>query len=101
MLCAVKTAALTVQPHAAQEFVYEISGTETLIGRGTSTHLRVPDESISREHAVILLEDDGYTLEDLQSTNGTQVNGKRVRSARLADGDEILIGQTRMRFSLR
>jgi pSer/pThr/pTyr-binding forkhead associated (FHA) protein len=96
-----KTAALAVKPHGQPEFVYEISGTETLIGRGTSTHLRVPDESISREHAVILLENDGYTLEDLQSTNGTQVNGKRVRSARLGEGDEILIGQTRMRFVLR
>jgi pSer/pThr/pTyr-binding forkhead associated (FHA) protein len=40
-------------------------------------------------------------LEDLQSTNGTQVNGKRVRSAALADGDEIQIGKTLFRFAVR
>ena len=41
-----------------------------------------------------------YTIEDLQSTNGTKVNGKRVRSATLAHGDEIQIGHTRFEFVL-
>jgi pSer/pThr/pTyr-binding forkhead associated (FHA) protein len=40
-------------------------------------------------------------LEDLQSTNGTQVNGKRVRSTELAPGDEIQIGETLFRFVMR
>ncbi len=41
-----------------------------------------------------------YTIEDLQSTNGTKVNGKRVRSAPLSDGDEIQIGHTRFLFRI-
>ncbi len=43
-------------------------------------------------------EDDTYTVEDLQSTNGTKVNGKGVRSEQLNDGDEIQIGHTVFRF---
>jgi pSer/pThr/pTyr-binding forkhead associated (FHA) protein len=59
------------------------------------------DDGISREHAIILYDaaSDSYSLEDLQSTNGTQVNGKRVRSVTLADGDEVRVGRTLFRFS--
>ena len=81
--------------------MYRIESPETLIGRSPTAHLSVPDDSISREHAVVLLEGDDYVLEDLQSTNGTRVNGKRIRSARLEHGDHIQIGQTQLRFSLR
>jgi pSer/pThr/pTyr-binding forkhead associated (FHA) protein len=80
--------------------LFEISEPETLIGRSASSHLRVADDSISREHAVVLLEGERYVLEDLQSTNGTRVNGKRIRSAPLENGDEIQIGQTRIHFAL-
>ena len=55
-----------------------------------------PDEAVSREHAVILWEEGVFTVEDLQSTNGIRLNGKRVRSAELHHGDEIDIGQTRI-----
>jgi len=55
---------------------------------------------ISREHAIILFDDDQarYEIEDLESTNGTKVNGKRVRNAPLAPGDEIQIGHTVFEF---
>ena len=66
-----------------------------MIGRSLS-----PDESTSREHAIVLYDPEtgSYSIEDLQSTNGTRVNGKRTRAAELADGDLIEIGQTRLRF---
>ena len=41
---------------------------------------------------------DSYSVEDLQSTNGTQVNGKRVRSVTLSSGDELRIGRTLFEF---
>jgi pSer/pThr/pTyr-binding forkhead associated (FHA) protein len=41
-----------------------------------------------------------YTIEDLQSTNGSKVNGKRVRNATLVDGDEIEVGKTKFKFIL-
>ncbi|MBW2713547.1 MAG: FHA domain-containing protein [Deltaproteobacteria bacterium] len=81
-----------------KEFVLE--GTEAIIGRSRSTDITINDDGISREHTVILYDDetDVYSVEDLQSTNGTQVNGKRVRSAELVNGDQIQIGRTRFEF---
>jgi len=81
---------------------YEISAEETLIGRNPTTDITLLDEGISREHALITYEPESgtYTVEDLQSTNGTKVNGKRVRSATLAHGDELRIGHTVFQFLL-
>lgn len=75
---------------------------ETLIGRNPNTDITLLDENISREHAIVSW-DEGrgvYTLEDLQSTNGSKVNGKRVRSSDLAHGDEVAIGHTKFKFFL-
>jgi pSer/pThr/pTyr-binding forkhead associated (FHA) protein len=81
---------------------YALSDQEMVIGRNPTTDITLLDEGISREHALILYDEDGpgYVIEDLQSTNGTKVNGKRVRSASLVEGDEIQIGQTLFRFVL-
>ncbi len=79
---------------------FEIVSAETLIGRAPTCDLQLPDESISREHSVVLADGETYMLEDLQSTNGIKVNGKRVRSVELGHGDEIEIGQTRLLFTL-
>jgi pSer/pThr/pTyr-binding forkhead associated (FHA) protein len=81
---------------------YDLKTEEVVIGRNPTTDITLLDEGISREHALVLFDEDGpaYVVEDLQSTNGTKVNGKRVRSATLAEGDEIQIGQTIFRFVL-
>ncbi len=81
---------------------YDLSEDEILIGRNPTTHITLLDEGISREHAMVIFDEDapGYVIEDLASTNGTKLNGKRVRSAPLAEGDEIQIGQTLFRFQL-
>ncbi|UCE85184.1 MAG: FHA domain-containing protein [Deltaproteobacteria bacterium] len=80
---------------------YDLTSEETLIGRTPTTDITLLDEGISREHALILhdAETGTYTIEDLQSTNGTKVNGKRVRSFELSEGDEIEIGHTVFQFS--
>ncbi|MEE9608410.1 MAG: FHA domain-containing protein [Myxococcota bacterium] len=82
---------------------YKLSSAETLIGRNPTTNVTLLDENMSREHAIVVRDEENgsFTVEDLQSTNGTKVNGKRTRSAVLADGDEIEIGHTRFRFLLR
>jgi signal transduction histidine kinase/pSer/pThr/pTyr-binding forkhead associated (FHA) protein len=68
------------------------------VGRDPSNPIRVPDNEISRQHAEVRFEDDGYTLVDLKSSNGTFVNGRRVPRARLDAGDRIQIGQTVLVF---
>ena len=95
-----KSAALIVRRDGSEEQTFELVETETLIGRGPSADLQILDDSISREHVVVLWDGDDFAVEDLQSTNGVRVNGKRVRSAPLQHGDEIQIGQTRFVFVL-
>ena len=82
---------------------YELAAAETLIGRNPNTDITLLDEGISREHALVVFDEEAatFTIEDLQSTNGTRVNGKRVRSAQLSPGDEIQIGHTRFTFVVK
>ena len=82
---------------------YELLAEETIIGRNPTTDVTLLDENISREHSIIVFdcEDGSYSIEDLQSTNGTKVNGKKIRSTALSDSDEIEIGHTRFRFLVR
>jgi len=82
---------------------YQLSSEETIIGRNPTTDITLLDENISREHSIVIRDPDTgtYSIEDLQSTNGTKVNGKRVRSTDLAHEDEIEIGHTRFKFVLR
>jgi pSer/pThr/pTyr-binding forkhead associated (FHA) protein len=93
-------AALVIQTGGFEGTRYELAGEETLIGRNPTTDITLLDEGISREHAIILFdpEQGRYEIEDLESTNGTKVNGKRVRSASLDPGDEIQIGHTIFQF---
>jgi pSer/pThr/pTyr-binding forkhead associated (FHA) protein len=100
MTAASRRARLVVKNGDLEGTSYELSASETLIGRNPTTDIALLDEGISREHAIILYDEvsDAYSVEDLQSTNGTQVNGKRVRSATLSHGDAIRIGRTLFEF---
>ena len=95
-----RRAALLIRTGDFEGTRYELGFGETLIGRNPTTDITLLDEGASREHAIVLYDDeqDHWTIEDLQSTNGTKVNGKRVRSQPLEPGDEIQIGHTRFEF---
>ncbi len=69
------------------------------IGRSLSADLRFEDPTVSRRHAVLVGEPDGVRVLDDRSLNGVFVNGKRVSSHALSDGDEILIGRYRLLFA--
>jgi pSer/pThr/pTyr-binding forkhead associated (FHA) protein len=58
----------------------------------------VTDPNASRRHAEIRRAGNDVVLVDLNSTNGTRVNGANVRERKLSDGDEIVIGTTVLRF---
>lgn len=93
-------ALLRIRNGGFEGMTYTLEAEETLIGRNPTTDITLLDEGISREHALILYDQelDRYTIEDLQSTNGTKVNGKRVRSAELHPGDTLQIGSTLFEF---
>ena len=68
------------------------------IGRGADNTIVVDDPSISTHHARLLLERDTYRLKDLDSTNGTRVNGKPVRETLLRSGDRIRFGEAEANY---
>ncbi len=73
---------------------YPIFGT-AVIGRHSECDICLPSEEISRHHAKIEVTSDGLFVEDLGSANGTFVNGKRVRRAKLAAGNELMLDTVR------
>ena len=77
---------------------YVIGEEPLVVGRGTGVDLRVPDDALSRRHFLVLREGQGYVVEDLNSSNGTWVGGRRVLAARLRNNDCILAGHTRFVF---
>ncbi|MFZ6004580.1 MAG: FhaA domain-containing protein [Actinomycetota bacterium] len=68
------------------------------IGRHPDSNLVLADPNVSRNHAEIRPQGDRYVLVDLGSTNGSRINGVRVDTKVLEDGDELSFGNTRMRF---
>jgi pSer/pThr/pTyr-binding forkhead associated (FHA) protein len=69
---------------------------DNLIGRDKLSQIRLDSSSVSSQHAVIRLENNHLTLQDLKSTNATRVNGKRIREQELRHGDVITLGTERL-----
>ncbi|HEY7793231.1 MAG TPA: DUF3662 and FHA domain-containing protein [Gaiellaceae bacterium] len=78
---------------------YALEGTRVVLGRSKDTDVRVEDANVSRRHAELRREGADWWLVDLDSTNGTQLNGRRVSRSKLADGDTITLGATDLTFA--
>ena len=77
---------------------HELVDEAITIGRGPDNTIVVNDPSISTHHAQLLLEGDTYRLKDLDSTNGTRVNGKPVTETVLRFDDRIRFGAAEARY---
>ena len=77
---------------------YTFIAGEVVIGRSPDCQVVLKDFGISRNHAKILVADEGVRIFDLKSKNGTQVNGVPVVEAPLKDGDRILLGKFQITF---
>jgi DNA-binding NtrC family response regulator len=75
-------------------------GEDFSIGTAEGNQLVVRDRSVSRHHCVIITRPTGFLIRDLESTNGTTVDGMRIESAFLKSDAEIQIGITRLKFSV-
>jgi two-component system, cell cycle response regulator len=72
---------------------FTLEGDETILGRGATADILLDEPSVSREHARVMLDGNGaYVIEDLGSTNGTFVGGRRIRQAVLTSGERVQIG---------
>jgi pSer/pThr/pTyr-binding forkhead associated (FHA) protein len=78
--------------------VYKDLPIPVTIGREEGNGLRLNDERVSRFHAKVQIEDGDIILTDLDSTNGTRVNGSAIQIRRLRAGDQVSIGRTMLLF---
>ena len=68
------------------------ANSEIIVGRSSDLDMVLVEDMVSRRHAKIVVSPDQVTIQDLGSTNGTFVNGERVKRTALNDGDRVLIG---------
>ena len=81
--------------------VTHVLARRTRIGRASGCELQIDSSSVSRHHALIVVGPREAVIEDLNSTNGVLVNGRKVNRQQLADGDAITIGETQFRYLAR
>jgi Protein of unknown function (DUF3662)/FHA domain len=77
---------------------HEVASPRVVLGRSRSCDIRIADVNISRRHAELRQEGTSYWIVDLDSMNGTAVNGQAVERERLRDGDTITLGSTEVVF---
>ena len=84
---------------------YLLIGAHNIVGRDEAADVGLDDPGVSRRHAEVLVTVDGprlvATIRDLGSTNGTFVNGDRITTAHLSDGDRVTMGRTSMIYRVR
>jgi hypothetical protein len=78
---------------------HDAAGEGLVIGRSPDCALTLADPTVSRRHAELRREGGRWVVADLGSSNGTRVNGWRVRHATLGSGDELMLGAVRVVFS--
>ena len=69
-----------------------VADKEIIVGRSSELDMVLVEDMVSRKHAKIQLQADGIWIEDLASTNGTFVNGEKIKRAKLKEGDRVLFG---------
>ncbi|MDQ6859718.1 MAG: FHA domain-containing protein [Verrucomicrobiota bacterium] len=84
---------LVLAPGGADAASHELSGEVITIGRAPENTIHIDDPSVSSRHAELHLVGESFHLQDLDSTNGTRINGKTVTSAALRAGDLIRFGK--------
>jgi pSer/pThr/pTyr-binding forkhead associated (FHA) protein len=72
----------------------------TRIGRAPGCEMQIESSSVSRHHALVLVGQRDVIIEDLNSTNGVLVNGRKISRQMLNDGDAVTIGDAQFRVRL-
>jgi two-component system NtrC family sensor kinase len=78
---------------------FRLGDATVTIGRGTTNSVQLHDTEVSREHAELSLRGDKIMLRDLDSSNGTFVNGRQIREYELASGDQVQLGRSLLLFT--
>jgi two-component system cell cycle response regulator len=90
-----RRACLTVLTGGSTGKIFRIAKGRSLIGRSQHAEVRLLDDGVSRDHASVRFEGDELWIDDMESRNGTFVNGARItESTQLSEGDKIQVGRT-------
>ena len=94
-----RAARLVVLDGEARGTVYSLTGKEQFkVGRSSTSDIRLPDAKVSRDHCTIEQVEGHYIVVDLESANGTVVNGERIRKTVLQNNDFVRLGFTLLKF---
>jgi pSer/pThr/pTyr-binding forkhead associated (FHA) protein len=77
---------------------FNLGGERSTIGRSPEAEVFLDDVTVSRNHALLVRRRDGLYVDDLGSLNGTYVNGRRIESHRLQNGDELQVGKYKLTY---
>jgi len=91
---------LFVMKEGTMVSVEGLSKDKILVGRSHLCDIKIDQKSVSGKHFQLVLNPDGYTLEDLKSTNGTYVSGDRVDKKKMKDGDTIEVGTYTLEYKV-
>lgn len=80
------------------ELTFDLTEPEISIGRAEGNTIRLNDGSVSSRHAILSFTEDDYTIKDLNSTNGTRVNGTKIVQQKLQRGDAVHIGNLQFQY---
>lgn len=101
----VRVSSSSVESSVSWQGIVEVDGRQhpltsarTVIGRGSDADIAIADAGSSRRHAEVLWDGERGMLRDLGSTNGTKVDGQKIREASLSDGTSFTIGRTELTF---
>jgi pSer/pThr/pTyr-binding forkhead associated (FHA) protein len=83
---------------AGEDREFSLTQSACQLGRGSGADIRLDSKKVSQLHATLLSKPEGVSLLDLDSTNGTFVNGKKVQRAELQDGDQVRLADITFRF---
>ena len=83
----------------AREIRHSLDGRACLIGSSAECDLCLPDPTVSRRHAMVRIDDGALVIEDLGSSNGSYINGKRVLRGEAKVGDELAFDVLRFRVA--
>ena len=98
MIPSISPAWLLIMEWGVPEKRYEMKGMVTSIGTSVDNDIVLKDKAVSRHHAKIRIEGQKYFVNDLASTNGTRVNGRKITKKWIKEGDTIEMGHTRLTF---
>jgi RsiW-degrading membrane proteinase PrsW (M82 family) len=84
---------VSIKSDGHERIAYILNEDEIMIGRTLNNGFVIEHPSVSKRHARVVAEDDDYALYDLGSSNGTFVNGKRIKETKLLDGCEVRFGR--------